>query len=125
MLYLSFQLLASDAVNLSLLTSGVPDSDIMMSNTKLAFRVGPNPEQEELFDELYQDFIQAHQMDKFRQKRGQAVSAIHAVGANQYSLPATGTEDWSRVTTELLAGKFLFLQARVEWIQPFVLGSFA
>lgn len=100
------QLMASDAVNLSLLTSGVPDSDIMMSNTKLAFRVGPDLEQQELFEELYDTCIQAHQMNKFRQKRGQTVSAIRAEGVKQYKLPATGTEDWSKVTSELLAGKY-------------------
>lgn len=88
-----------------MLTSGVADSELMRSNTKLAFRVGPDPEQEELFNELYEDFIQPHQMDKFRQKRGQAVSAIRAAGTTCYNLPASGTEDWSRVTTELLAGK--------------------
>jgi hypothetical protein len=89
-----------------LLTSGVADSELMRSNTKLALRVGPDPEQEDLFDELYEDFIQAHQMDKFRMKRGQAVSIIRGAATKWYDLPATGTEDWSKITTELLAGKF-------------------
>ncbi|GAQ83661.1 hypothetical protein KFL_001560300 [Klebsormidium nitens] len=99
------KLLVSGAVNLSMLTSGVADSELMRSSTKLALRVGPDPEQEELFEELYEDFIQAHQMDKFRMKRGQAVSTIRAAATKWYNLPATGTEDWSKITTELLAGK--------------------
>ncbi|GAQ92526.1 hypothetical protein KFL_010400010 [Klebsormidium nitens] len=74
------KLLVSDAVNLSLLTSGVADSELMRSNTQLALRVSPDPEQEELFEELYEDLIQPHQMDKFRMKRGQLVSKIRGAG---------------------------------------------
>jgi hypothetical protein len=100
------QLLASDAVNLSLLTSNMPDSEVMSSNTKLALRVSPDdPENFDLFEPLYEDLIQNSQADRFRQKRGQLVSGIRTDALEVFRLPAAGTEEWSKTTSELLAGK--------------------
>jgi hypothetical protein len=96
------QMAASDAVNLTLLGSNLPNSQLMEGNTRMAFRV--SKEDEELFQELFPTVLEGNQWKNFRLKRGADVSSIRRNATTFYCLGERGTEEWTSATNKLIGG---------------------